>query len=95
MSEEIEYQGYWWLPENPDYKIPGQLVIVPYKEAYIELQGDFHEGQLFGKIEGYILFKRRWICSGSNMCSYGLWPKPQDKNRGCGGLNYCMGMIDF
>jgi len=40
MSEKKEFTGFWWLPDNPDLRIPGLLTLVPFSEAYIELQGD-------------------------------------------------------
>jgi hypothetical protein len=41
MFDEIIYNGLWWLPENPDKRIPGQLHITPYDKSHIELQGEF------------------------------------------------------
>jgi len=43
MFEEQEYKGYWWLPEQPERRVPGQLVLRSYDKAYIELQGDLQQ----------------------------------------------------
>ena len=34
-----EYTGIWWLPEEPDKKISGILIIHQYERAHLELQG--------------------------------------------------------
>lgn len=41
MSEAIEYMGEWWLPENPEEKIHGQLTLTSNNEATLELEGRF------------------------------------------------------
>lgn len=41
MSEASEYKGLWWLPGNPEQKIPGQLTLTSNKEATLELEGRF------------------------------------------------------
>jgi hypothetical protein len=43
VNEELKYKGYWWLPEKPDDKIPGQLRITPRDGAILELQGTLHD----------------------------------------------------
>ncbi|MHA1451044.1 MAG: HEPN domain-containing protein [Candidatus Hodarchaeales archaeon] len=43
MTEELILDGYWWLPDNPDNEIQGQLVFTPLIDSYFELQGDFSE----------------------------------------------------
>ena len=39
--EEFEYNGLWWLPENPDKKISGTLKFHPVEGANLELIGSF------------------------------------------------------
>jgi len=39
--EEFEYNGIWWLPENPDNKISGILKFHPVEGANLELIGSF------------------------------------------------------
>lgn len=39
--EEFEYDGIWWLPENPDKKISGTLKFHPVEGANLELIGSF------------------------------------------------------
>ncbi|MFQ6054681.1 MAG: hypothetical protein ACE5J3_01700, partial [Methanosarcinales archaeon] len=39
--EELEYNGIWWLPENPDNKISGTLKFHPVEGANLELIGSF------------------------------------------------------
>jgi hypothetical protein len=41
--EEFEYNGIWWLPENPDNKISGTLKFHPVEGANLELIGSFKE----------------------------------------------------
>jgi len=41
--EEFEYDGYWWLPENQDTKIPGTLRFHPLEGATLELIGTFKD----------------------------------------------------
>lgn len=38
MIAEVKYRGLWWLPDKPDQRIAGELSLVPYDEAYLELQ---------------------------------------------------------
>jgi len=40
-EEEIEYKGYWWLPDKPQEKIVGTLKIAPNGKATLELTGSF------------------------------------------------------
>ena len=54
MSEAIEYMGEWWLPENPEEKIHGQLTLTSNNEATLELEGRFSR-------------KRKVVSSGSNL----------------------------
>lgn len=35
----FEYQGYWWLPDTPDNRVPGTLVFDPEAGASLELLG--------------------------------------------------------
>jgi hypothetical protein len=39
--EEFEYNGIWWLPENPENKISGILKFHPVEGANLELIGSF------------------------------------------------------
>jgi hypothetical protein len=41
--EEFEYNGIWWLPEEPDKEIHGILKFHPIKGANLELSGSFKE----------------------------------------------------
>ena len=36
-------QGYWWLPNNPGLKIPGDLKYSPKEGATLELNGAFNQ----------------------------------------------------
>lgn len=38
---EFEYNGMWWLPENPDHKVSGVLKFHPLKGINLELIGSF------------------------------------------------------
>jgi hypothetical protein len=41
-SKEInEYKGKWWLPKNPENKIPGTLKIDSFNELFLEIEGSF------------------------------------------------------
>jgi tetratricopeptide (TPR) repeat protein len=40
LNEEFEITGYWWLPENPDYKIAG-TVFYSKGKIHLELVGSF------------------------------------------------------
>lgn len=37
--ENKQYQGFWWLPSNPDNKVAGCLTIIPQKSIELELIG--------------------------------------------------------
>lgn len=39
--EEIEYQGYWWLPEAPSQQVSGTLKLVPGGQILLTCFGDF------------------------------------------------------
>src|SRR5660398_165070 len=41
IMDQFEYEGSWWLPENPVYKISGTLKFHPIEGAYLELIGAF------------------------------------------------------
>lgn len=43
FMEEFEYNGYWWLPENPKKKISGTLRFNLREDANLELIGSFKE----------------------------------------------------
>lgn len=43
--EEFEYNGMWWLPENPENKICGVLKFHPVKSTNLELIGSFRESK--------------------------------------------------
>ena len=43
MTEELEIEGLWWLPEKPDLKLPGTLSFSPYKGFSLKIQGLFKE----------------------------------------------------
>ncbi len=43
MIEKREFRGWWWLPEQPDDRLPGTLT-VSRGEAELDLTGHFgHE----------------------------------------------------
>lgn len=39
----MEIKGFWWLPENPNLRLPGTLTFSPYKGFSLEVQGSFEE----------------------------------------------------
>lgn len=41
--KELKCKGEWWLPENPEKKIPGDLEFNPIEGARLELIGSFNE----------------------------------------------------
>ena len=41
MIEEFEYDGIWWLPENPNNKVSGKLKFHPVKGLKLQLIGSF------------------------------------------------------
>jgi hypothetical protein len=41
--EEAEYEGEWWIPENPDKKISGTLRFSPINGSNLKLNGLFKE----------------------------------------------------
>lgn len=45
--EEFEYNGKWWLPENPDKKISGTLRFDPTEGLSLELIGSFKTSKDF------------------------------------------------
>src|SRR5574341_1261224 len=50
MFKDQEFKGLWWIPENPEHRVPGQLVVVPFKESHIELQGDLSQDKIWGNV---------------------------------------------
>lgn len=48
--QEFEYNGLWWLPENPDNKISGVLKFHPVKGVNLELIGSFREFITFNRV---------------------------------------------
>ncbi len=53
MLKEFDLNGYWWLPDNPDNKVPGALKVNQSEGAQLELTGslDSMENRLF-RFEG-------------------------------------------
>ncbi|WP_440950694.1 HEPN domain-containing protein [Methanosphaerula subterraneus] len=45
----IEERGYWWLPDNPDVKLPGTLAISSKGECDLKLLGSFTKIEDLGK----------------------------------------------
>lgn len=43
ISEPIETRGYFWLPDDPDNKVPGNLSISERGEIRVEVMGLFNE----------------------------------------------------
>lgn len=43
MTDKLEYEGWWWLPENPDAQIPGTLSFEPTRGAFLRLMDSFGE----------------------------------------------------
>lgn len=39
MNEKFEYQGYWWLPAEPDRRVPGTLKFDPDDGVGLEVFG--------------------------------------------------------
>ena len=42
--ERYEKQGYWWLPNNPEKRVPGKLVFGQDTEPYLQLLGSMQDG---------------------------------------------------
>lgn len=43
MNSRVEHKGYWWIPELPEAKVSGTLMVTPGKRAELELQGHLRE----------------------------------------------------
>ena len=43
MVQETMYKGVWWLPNEPERKVPGELSVASDKEARLELQGSLKD----------------------------------------------------
>ncbi len=43
LSDKFSRRGLWWLPANPDHKIPGQISFDPRGELELELDGSLRE----------------------------------------------------
>lgn len=39
----MEFRGMWWLPDNPEYQVPGTLTFDPDDAATLDLLGSFKE----------------------------------------------------
>jgi hypothetical protein len=56
MMNEFEYEGIWWLPENPEKKLQGKLKFTPWDGALLDLIGSFKENQnIFAELEPDII----------------------------------------
>lgn len=54
--ESFEYQGTWWLPENPKNKVQGTLKFDPKEGAFLDLIGSFKDvTQLTTSLEPVII----------------------------------------
>ena len=53
MERKDEIKGYWWLPENEDYKIAGLLYTSDDGRQYLELFGCFEETSLLSNVIKY------------------------------------------
>ena len=42
MVEKFEYNGKWWLPDNPEGNITGTLRFTPDEGAVLDLMGSFN-----------------------------------------------------
>jgi hypothetical protein len=49
MNEEFEYEGVWWLPDQPEKEVSGTLKFTPGEGAVLELIGSFRDIKDFGK----------------------------------------------
>ena len=45
--DKSEYQGYWWIPDEPEKKVPGTLKFDPDKGAILDLLGSFKRDEAF------------------------------------------------
>ena len=43
MIKEFEYNGIWWLPDNPKKQVSGTLRFTPYEGAFLDLIGSFKD----------------------------------------------------
>lgn len=50
IMEELEFTGHWWLPNNPDKTICGNLVYIPNKGANLTLIGSFRDDNDYFKL---------------------------------------------
>ena len=48
MEKSAEYQGYWWLPDEPEEEVPGTLKFDPDEGASLNLLGSFKGAEDFG-----------------------------------------------
>lgn len=62
LCEKHEWQGYWWLPENPRNLVPGVLKYDGKGKIFLELIGSFSgfnysDGNLYiPGLENWVLF---------------------------------------
>lgn len=45
MEQPTKFQGWWWLPQNPDKKIPGTITIQDGQDTVLELMGVFSDDE--------------------------------------------------
>ncbi len=53
LTDRFEYEGLWWLPDNPDEKIAGNLLFDPEEGATLKLIGSFKSIQNFDTLLEY------------------------------------------
>ena len=55
MIEEFEYAGVWWIPDEPEKKIPGTLRFTHNERAILELMGIIKKKEIMSFLPYIIL----------------------------------------
>jgi len=75
MIESRDIPGYWWLPDNPDQRVPGNLLYSPLEGLTLSLNGAFHEENKYRDPEYYHNFILGFSQNGKNITLQGCFLK--------------------
>ena len=50
MMDKFEYEGIWWLPDEPEKQVSGTLRFTPNEGAILDLIGSFKDIKEINKI---------------------------------------------
>jgi hypothetical protein len=58
MMEDLQFSGWWWLPDNEDKKVPGVMTFTKEEGIRLSLIGSFKDLPQLGSVEEHALILR-------------------------------------